>query len=326
MRSKILIIPLLLTLFASFCYTINVAKSSGSSTATLKITPEKNFFIANVTAPGSRFNVSITVENVNNLFAWQIGLVYNSSLLNFTKQFLPPNHVFAGKSYLETPIVTEPGAVYYGITLGPGQTGVNVATGTLCTLEFEILDPSKSGISLPASDTLHFKDSDYTFLLDPSGVVIPCTWETSLFIYTYAHLQSHTVTVDGNTFKVVTISNGEIAPNNVTASKDDKSISFTVTGPSGQFGLVNVTIPKSLLDGNPSAWAVYVNGNPTSAQIKSNATHTFVYVEFTFESPTTIKIKGTWIVPEFATAWMLLIPLSVAAFTAPLIKLIKRKK
>jgi len=323
MRSKKLIIPLLLAILASFCYTISAARSSDSSTATLKITPEKNVFIANVTAPGSRFNVSITVENVNNLFAWQFGIAYNFSLINFTQVFLPENHVFAGKSYLETPVITEPGRVYYGITLGPGQEAVNVTTGILCILEFEILDPSASGIELPVSDTLHFIDSDYTFLLDPISAVIDCTWEESLFAYGYMYIQSHTVTVDENEFIVITNSNGEIAPNNVTASKDEKSISFSVTGPSGQFGFVNVTIPKSLLDGNPSAWTVYVNDNPTSAQITSNASHTFVYVEFTYGSPTTIKIKGTWIVPEFATAWMLLIPLSGAVFTVPLIK---RKK
>jgi hypothetical protein len=321
-----LMIPLLLTLLANFCYTISAARSQNPVTGTLKITPEKNVFIANATAPGSRFNVSITLENINNLFAWQFCLVYNSSLLNFTQLFLPEDHVFAGKSYLETPVIAKPGNVSYGITLGPGEEAVNVTTGTLCILEFEILDPSESGVELPASDILHFIDSEYTFLLDPVGAVIDCELGESLFAYGYMYTQSHTVTVDENEFIVVTNSNGEISPNNVTASKAEKSISFTVTGPSGQFGFVNVTIPKSLLDGNPSAWAVYVNGNPTSAQITSNATHTFVYVEFTFGSPTTIKIKGTWIVPEFAIAWVLLIPLSGALFTASLIKLIKRKK
>jgi len=324
MRNKKLIIPLLLALLTSFSLTIDVAKSSDPETV-LKIFPEKNIFIANTTAPGSRFNVSIIVENVNNLFAWQIGLAYNSSLINFTQNFLPEDHVFAGKSYLETPVVTEPGTVYYGITLGPGQKPVNVTIGKLCILEFEILDPSESGIELPVQDILHFIDSEYTFMLDPNGAVIPCTWRTSLFVYTYAYLQSHTVTIDGNTFNVFTLSNGKISPNNVTASKTEKSISFTVIGPPGLFGFVNVTIPKDLLDGNPSAWVVYVNDNPTSAQIISDAENTYVYVEFTYGSPTTIKIVGTWIIPELATVWMLLTPLVGATLTASLTKIKKRK-
>jgi len=318
LKTKVAILLLCVALLASFCqFTKPVQSGSGT---VLKITPERNIFAINVTEPGAKFVVNLTVIDATDLFAWQFGLQYNNSLINFTQLILPPDHVFAGKSFLETPLITEPGTIYYGITLGPGQKGVNVTKGTLCQLEFEILDPSFTGVKLPALCILQFIDSDYTFLLDSKGAVIESTWKDSIFAYTY--LRSNIVTVDGHVFNIVTCSNGEVVPSSFKVLEGETAIEFNITGPSG-FGFVNVTIPKALLNGNPSAWTVYVNGVTTNAQISSNATYTSVYVEFTFGSQVTIRIEGTWIIPELAT---MLIP-TIFAVTAikAIIKLRKRK-
>jgi len=319
LRRKILVFLLLVALLMSF---YQLTKTVRSSSTTLKITPERNIFAANITAPGSKFIINVTVTDVTDLFAWQIGLAYNNSLINFTKIILPSDHVFAGKSFLETPVVTEPGVVYYGITLGPGQTSVNVASGTLCQLEFEILDPSITGVTLPALCTLHFIDSDYTFLLNHIGAVIESTWQESIFAYSY--LRASTVTVDGQEFNLFTCSTGEMVPGSLEVLTAEKAIKFNLTGTSG-FGFVNITIPKALLNGNPSAWTVYVNDATTPAQITWNATHTFVYVEFNFGSQVAIKIKGTWIVPEFVNMSLLAIFLTGMAATTVLVKTKKAK-
>ena len=141
----------------------------------------------------------------------------------------------------------------------------------------------------------------------------------------YCNRVSHTVIVDGQSFTVITCSNGEIAPNSVIPLKDEKALQFNVTGEAGTAGFVNITIPKTLLDGNPSNWAVYINGETASATITGNETHNFVYIEFTFTELDTVKIVGTWIVPEFPGMLLLLIPLTTATFLAS-IKLRKRKK
>jgi hypothetical protein len=140
----------------------------------------------------------------------------------------------------------------------------------------------------------------------------------------HCNLIVHTVIVDGQSFIVVTCSNGEIAPNSVLPLKDEKALQFNVTGEAGTAGFVNVTIPKTLLDGSPSTWAVYINGETASATITGNETHTFVYIEFIFTELDTVKIVGTWIVSEFHGMLLLLVSLTTATFLA-LTKLRKRK-
>jgi hypothetical protein len=79
-------------------------------------------------------------------------------------------------------------------------------------------------------------------------------------------------------------------------------INFTVTGPSGTAGLCNVTIPKSMLNclEGPEYWQIIIDSTDISSSctITANLTHTFIYIPYT-HSTHTIKVKGTWVVPEF---------------------------
>jgi hypothetical protein len=124
---------------------------------------------------------------------------------------------------------------------------------------------------------------------------------------------------------VLTYSNGVIAPNSVIALPGQTAILFNITGDPG-FGFVNVTIPKTLLDASATAWKVYVDSTLKTAQITSNATHTFIYVEFTFGSLVTIKIVGTWIVPEFPSIQLLMLFMAIALFTVLFLKFRKHQK
>ena len=319
-KISIIALALLFSLPALAFYPQKIYATSPSTE--LQILPRVNVIPANTTAPGTKFLINITIFNVVDLFSWQIGVRWNSSLLNFSRIVKPSDMVFAGKTYVDALDTSTPGYAVYGQAL-LSPPGINVTKGTLCQIELQI----KPNVNAPVTSEIKFDNigSD-TFLLNSQGVDIPGGFTPKSAYFVYTVLQAQPITIDSQSFNVLINSNGQLVPNSLKAIKEETAIQFNVSGTSGQLGVVNATIPKSLLDGNPSTWVVYVNGNPTSAQIKSNATHTFVYVEFIFESPTTIKIKGTWIVPEFATAWMLLIPLSVTAFTVPLIKLIKRKK
>jgi hypothetical protein len=84
-------------------------------------------------------------------------------------------------------------------------------------------------------------------------------------------------------------------------------------------GYFNVTIPKSLMKGEP--WAIFLNEyvNATSeAIITANATHTFIYLEYN-EGGFPAEITGTWVAPEF-TPQNLTIILLMLTFTLVLLK------
>jgi hypothetical protein len=101
---------------------------------------------------------------------------------------------------------------------------------------------------------------------------------------------------DGYAFNITMTSNSTIS--NFNFSESLKQISFNATGPAGKAGYCNVTVPKSLLQGDP--WTIRLNGTDwtTSCSITGNGTHTFVYIPYTC-STNTVQITGTWVIPEF---------------------------
>jgi len=109
---------------------------------------------------------------------------------------------------------------------------------------------------------------------------------------------------DGYAFNVAMTSNSTIS--NFNFSEALKQISFNVTGPADKAGYCNVTIPQSLLQGDP--WTIYINVTDctTLCSITGNDTHTFIYIPYTC-STNTIQMKGTWVIPEFSSAIILLL-------------------
>jgi len=85
--------------------------------------------------------LSIDVENVTDLFTWQLVLYYNESILNTREDWmwLPPDHVFAGKGYTEMPAKT--GSDTYGnyimksVSLYGTEPTFN-GSGILCKINF----------------------------------------------------------------------------------------------------------------------------------------------------------------------------------------------
>lgn len=122
---------------------------------------------------------------------------------------------------------------------------------------------------------------------------------------------------DGYEFNVTVISNSTTSDFNFNESL--KQISFNVTGPTGRAGYCNVTIPKDLLKGEP--WTIILNGTDytTSCSITGNTTHTFIYIPYTC-STNTIQIKGTWVIPEFPSAIVLLLLMILVMLAVTLAK------
>lgn len=137
--------------------------------------------------------VTVTIENVEALFAWQIKVYFNATVVNITKDqvWYPEDHVFSEKAFLNiTPSVSFDSYgsyVLFGSTL-MGEEQCFSGSGMLCQLNF-------TGIA-PGVSTLNFWEED-TFLLDSDlrciltevvdnrqiGFLTLAPDKTSIFIY-----------------------------------------------------------------------------------------------------------------------------------------------
>jgi len=119
------------------------------------------------------------------------------------------------------------------------------------------------------------------------------------------------VNVDEKKFPLIIISNSTIS--NLNFSPEQKKLSYTVEGPAGTEGFSNITIPKDLLNANPTEWNVLIDGSkPNSIEITWNNTHTFIYFTYT-HSTHLVEIEGTMAVPEFNTITTVLAFMTFAA-------------
>ncbi|MGB9778521.1 MAG: hypothetical protein ACPLW8_03865 [Candidatus Bathyarchaeales archaeon] len=96
------LVSILITSFLiiSFLYNIQLMKSVNAQQTVLKVDPS-SVTVGSEGTPITEQNITITikVDNVQNLFGWQIVLYYNSSVLRTKASYvvLPPDHVFSGR-------------------------------------------------------------------------------------------------------------------------------------------------------------------------------------------------------------------------------------
>jgi len=129
------------------------------------------------------------------------------------------------------------------------------------------------------------------------------------------HKQVISVTVDGLDFNVTMESNSTVS--NFDFRKDQKEISFNVAGSDDTVGFCNVSIPMDLMKG---PWIILVDDVvPTYIFESTNATHTFLYFTYTHTTHN-VKIRGTWVVPEFPTLIPLLLILAILAVSTIILK------
>lgn len=169
----------------------------GAQRAEIKIidpdTGEKVFrFYTNTTIKGSRFNVTIFVYDVTDLFAFQVYLEVNDNFLNITNAWLPDwdtQYVFYGKDkfklgpeFYDTDHDTLNNAVLVGDTLLL-TTDTFTGSGLLAIIELEIVNkPSKDQV---ISCDLSIDNSD-TILLNSRLDEIPLIKTNGVYEYVWA--------------------------------------------------------------------------------------------------------------------------------------------
>jgi hypothetical protein len=107
MRHLIIVLVVLMVV-PSFC----LAYAPGALTTTT-VSGDMSSYVCGL---GQSFNVTIRVADVTGLYAWQVKLLFDASVLNCTAAFYPPDHVFAGQSLITlTPVINNAqGSVLYG--------------------------------------------------------------------------------------------------------------------------------------------------------------------------------------------------------------------
>ncbi|MEM2779876.1 MAG: hypothetical protein QW791_03270 [Candidatus Bathyarchaeia archaeon] len=88
--------------------------------------------------PTEPFTINITLTNFEDVYLWQIRIVFNPQILNCTGAWYPEDHIFAGKMTAPTePVIDNTaGYVLWGNSLVGEVPGVSGTRATLCQINF----------------------------------------------------------------------------------------------------------------------------------------------------------------------------------------------
>ena len=119
--------------------------------------------------PTDTITITIKIENVTNLNAWQIALKYNPTTINCTQVTIPPDNIFAGHTTISpNPIIDNNNGLVVKFTALDTTTGIT-GSGNLVQIQFKALNPGTSPLELINPNQL----INGTYLQDPDGNFIP---------------------------------------------------------------------------------------------------------------------------------------------------------
>jgi len=168
---------------------VRQVSASPPGTEVIMINPatgNTNFtFYIEVTQTGTRFNATVWLYNVTDLFAFQVYLAINDTLLNITNAWVPSwdsSYVFYGKTTVPTiPTFYDDDAdgVYESVLVGTTILGTGSFTGSglLAIIELEIIHVPETG---EETTNLNINNPD-TILLDPTLSDIEATKTDGLY-------------------------------------------------------------------------------------------------------------------------------------------------
>ena len=139
--------------------------------------------------PGQNFTIDVIVQNVSDLFAWQLAIKYSAKVINCTAAWIPEDNVFTGQTTVPvSPVFNDPTNDGYNYTLFGNSLlsgSVLVEQGVLCRLNFTTIGYGQTPVVLGTADDpiLLFKPDPYSpvnttqtsFLLDSELTEIPFT-------------------------------------------------------------------------------------------------------------------------------------------------------
>jgi hypothetical protein len=121
--------------------------------------------------PTEPFTINITLTDFEDVYTWQIRILFNPSILNCTTAWYPEDHIFAGKTTApsEPVIDNSGGSLLWGNSLVGAVPGASGSRATLCQINF-------TGVATGVSQiTFQLTGTGRTFLLDSNGDFIEFT-------------------------------------------------------------------------------------------------------------------------------------------------------
>lgn len=98
-------------------------------------------------------------------------------------------------------------------------------------------------------------------------------------------------------------------------SQARKEIAFNITGVLNTVGYCNVTIPKTLLNGNP--WTIKLDDNDITFKTAETENQTYSFIYFTYNHSThCVQIVGTHVIPELNAYAILVIAMTCTLIVA----------
>jgi hypothetical protein len=163
--------------------------SAVAATTRIYVTPQNNIYTIDTAGVGTKFNVTIWVENAPNVGGAQANVEFNDTILRVTRWFEPrndPQYIFYGRTTSALPSPPDPGYLHLGpnrgrvlisVSLFPPNPPYFTGNGIICIFEFNITkvptDPGKftSALTINAGET---------FLLDgDTGNEVPGVVKTN---------------------------------------------------------------------------------------------------------------------------------------------------
>jgi len=236
---------------------------------------------------GEEFTVQVDILDVVDLFMWEFRLTWTPGLLNCTR-------VYRGGIIIFPP--PEGDQLYYEIHNEQGYVLVSYASmglqgvsgnGTMVLITFRAITTGNCILDLC---DVYLEDSVGTKISSTvvDGYVVVC-----------GHL-AYDVVSAGQTHRVGVFTNSTVT--DFSFNYSERQVSFKVAGHwPGTIGFCNVTIPRTLLDGNFTLW---IDDTPANYSLAQNATHS--HLHFTYSHSThaiLIKTHALWRSP-FGTSWV----------------------
>ena len=233
---------------------------------------------------GVTFAVNVSVQDIVDLYAFDISLYYNTTVLDALSVAEGPFLKSGGDTITIVSEINETaGSVRWGISLLGAATGVN-GSGTLFTITFQ----SSTVATGPSNLTLQNTElSNYN--AEPIDHAVIDGSVTILLV----EVITHTVVVDGTEYYFVTASSSSIT--DFTYNDTQKLLSFNATGPVDILGFTNITMPKALLllPANDT-FIVLLDGNAIYCTRTENTTHYLLHFTYA-HSGHAIEVERTLI-------------------------------
>jgi len=222
---------------------------------------------------GFGFSVDVRMDNVTDLYAFDVRLYFNTTLLQAVQLDEGPFLRSGGDTYVVKNVInaTE-GYVRFASTLLSAENGVN-GTGTLFSVTFATTVGVIGNCSVTFGNTV-LSDSQANPIdhAKQDGTVLVCEVQTI----------EHPVTVNQTEYIIQTVSSSTVSTGeNFVYDDAEKTLDFNVTGPQGTQGFCDLVIPKELMSGT---FAILVNGIAVAYSQTENATHCFLH--FTYNHST----------------------------------------